>query len=102
MLGFIGTVMDSQVQIDGRLMDIVDDEWRKVNTYFILIFPRILRIHPLFKDQLPEEDIAVPLSELPDPEADNGNTGESVREQENKWTDLALNQLAESNTAASN
>ena len=56
----------------------------------------------LFKDQLPEEDIAVPLSELPDPEADNGNTGESVREQENKWTDLALNQLAESNTAASN
>jgi len=74
--------MDSQVQIDGRLMDIVDDEWRK--------------------DQLPEEDIAVPLSELPDPEADNGNTGESVREQENKWTDLALNQLAESNTAASN
>lgn len=79
---FRGTAMDSQVQIDGRLMDIVDDEWRK--------------------DQLPEEDIAVPLSELPDPEADNGNTGESVREQENKWTDLALNQLAESNTAASN
>ena len=55
-----------------------------------------------FKDQLPEEDIAVPTSELPDPEADNGNTGESIREQENKWTDLALNQLAESNTAASN
>ena len=53
------------------------------------------------KDKLPEEDIAVPLSELPDPESDNGNTGESVREQENKWTDLALSQLAESNTAAS-
>ena len=50
---------------------------------------------------MPEEDIEVPLSELPDPEADNGNTGESVREQENKWTDLALSQLAESNTDAS-
>ena len=50
---------------------------------------------------MPEEDIEVPLSELPDPEADNGNTGESVREQENKWTDLALSLLAESNTAAS-
>ena len=33
-------------------MDIVDDAWRK--------------------DKLPEEDIAVPLSELPDPESDNG------------------------------
>jgi hypothetical protein len=30
----------------------VDDAWRK--------------------DKLPEEDIAVPLSELPDPESDNG------------------------------
>ena len=63
-------------------MDIVDDTWRK--------------------DKLPEEDIAVPLSELPDPESDNGNTGESVREQENKWTDLALHQFSESNTTGSN
>ena len=35
-------------------MDIVDDAWRK--------------------DKLPEEDIAVPLSELPDPESDNGES----------------------------
>ena len=26
------------------------------------------------KDKLPEEDIAVPLSELPDPESDNGES----------------------------
>ena len=32
----------------------------------------------------------------------SGNTGESVREQENKWTDLALHQFNESNTAGSN
>lgn len=67
-----------QIQLEGRLLDIVDDAWKK--------------------DKLPEEDIAVPLSELPDPEADNGNNGESIREQENKWIDLALNQLAESNS----
>ena len=36
----------------------------------------------------------MPIQELPDPEADNGNSGETMREQENKWTDLALNQLA--------
>ena len=66
--------------LEGRLLDIVDDEWRK--------------------DKLPEEDIAVPLSELPDPESDNGNSGESVREQENKWTDLALQQLSENNPAS--
>jgi len=74
--------MDSQVTLEGRLLDIVDDAWRK--------------------DKLPEEDIAVPLSELPDPESDNGNTGESVREQENKWTDLALHQFNESNNTGSN
>ena len=68
--------------LEGRLLDIVDDAWRK--------------------DKLPEEDIAVPLSELPDPESDNGNTGESVREQENKWTDLALHQFNEGSAAGSN
>ncbi len=36
----------------------------------------------------------VPISELPDPEADNGAAAESMREQENKWGDLALNQLS--------
>ncbi|CAB4057214.1 APC13 [Lepeophtheirus salmonis] len=62
--------MDSQVQVDGRLLDIIDDNWRK--------------------EKLPEDDILVPLGELPDPESDNGNSSESVREQENKWTDLNL------------
>ena len=51
------------------------------------------------REKLPEEDIAVPMAELPDPEADNGAQGESMKEQENKWTDLGLNQLAESTNA---
>lgn len=68
--------MDSQVQADGRLLEIVDDEWRK--------------------EKLPEDDVAVPYCELPDPEADNGNLGESLREQENKWTELALGSIVDS------
>lgn len=74
--------MDSQVELDGRLLDIIDDEWKK--------------------DKLPDDDISVPLSELPDPDADNGANGESVRQQENKWNDLGLNDLAESNSANNN
>ena len=68
-----------QFQVDGRLLEIVEDAWKK--------------------EKLPEEDIAVPMAELPDPEADNGAQGESMKEQENKWTDLGLNQLAESTNA---
>ena len=41
-----------QFQVDGRLLEIVEDAWKK--------------------EKLPEEDIAVPMAELPDPEADNG------------------------------
>jgi len=67
--------MDSQVQVEGRLLDIVTDEWRK--------------------ETLSIEDIPVPLSELPDPESDAGNPGETLRQQENKWTDLSLTGLAE-------
>ena len=69
----------TQFQVDGRLLEIVDDAWKK--------------------EKLPEEDIAVPIAELPDPEADNGAQGESMKEQESKWTDLGLNQLAESTNA---
>ena len=47
----------------------------------------------MFQDKLPDDDISVPLCELPDPDADNGASGESVRQQENKWNDLALNDL---------
>ena len=71
-----------QFQVDGRLLEIVEDAWKR--------------------EKLPEEDIAVPMAELPDPEADNGAQGESMKEQENKWTDLGLNQLAESTNANAN
>ncbi|XP_017819530.1 anaphase-promoting complex subunit 13 [Callithrix jacchus] len=62
--------MDSEVQRDGRILDLIDDAWRE--------------------DKLPYEDVAIPLSKLPEPEQDNGGTTESVKEQEMKWTDLAL------------
>ena len=66
------TDMDSQVQVEGRLL-----EWRK--------------------ERLPLDDINVPVSELPDPEVDNGQT-ESLRQQESKWTDLALNTIQDNAT----
>lgn len=65
--------MDSKVARNGRLIDIVDSAWRE--------------------EKLPDEPIAVPASELPDPEPDNGNPQETLREQEQKWTDLALNKI---------
>ncbi|XP_076333785.1 anaphase-promoting complex subunit 13 [Tachypleus tridentatus] len=65
--------MDSDVQRCGRLIDQVDSKWRE--------------------DKLPDEDIAVPLIELPDPEPDNGNPHETLKEQEQKWTDLGLNRI---------
>ena len=46
------------------------------------------------KEKLPNEDIAVPLAELPDPESDNAATGESLRDTEAKWTDLGLQKLS--------
>ena len=49
-----------------------------------------------FQDKLPDDEISVPLSELPDPDAENGISGESIRQQQNKWNDLALNDLAHS------
>ncbi|PRD21429.1 UNVERIFIED_CONTAM: Anaphase-promoting complex subunit 13 [Trichonephila clavipes] len=65
--------MDSNVARNLRLIDIVDVEWRE--------------------DKLPNEAIAVPAAELPDPEPDNSNPQETLREQEQKWTDLALNKI---------
>ncbi|XP_059955650.1 anaphase-promoting complex subunit 13 isoform X1 [Mesoplodon densirostris] len=67
--------MDSEVQRDGRILDLIDDAWRE--------------------DKLPYEDVAIPLNELPEPEQDNGGTTESVKEQEMKWSDLALQYLHE-------
>ncbi|KAJ1523058.1 hypothetical protein ONE63_002184 [Megalurothrips usitatus] len=65
---------DSEV-VAGHLLDIVEKSWRE--------------------DRLPEDDIAVPISELPDPEADNGDVTMSLKEQDQKWKDLALEKLNE-------
>ncbi|KAB0347270.1 hypothetical protein FD755_019128 [Muntiacus reevesi] len=54
--------MDSEVQRDGRILDLIDNAWRE--------------------DKLPYED-------------DNRGTTQSVKEQEMKWTDLALQCLHE-------
>ncbi|XP_017770165.1 PREDICTED: anaphase-promoting complex subunit 13 [Nicrophorus vespilloides] len=67
--------MDSQVQTEGYFVDLVDDEWRS--------------------DKLPEGDITVPLHELSDPEADNGDANLTLKEQEQKWTDIALPSISE-------
>ena len=67
--------MDNEVRRDGRILDLIDDAW--------------------WEDKLPCEDDAVPLNELPEPEQDNGGTTESVKEQEMKWTDVALQYLPE-------
>ena len=73
---------DSQVQIEGRLIDIVDNAWRE--------------------EKLPKEQIDVPANELPDPEADNGDSHMTVKEQEQKWLDLALGTLSEQHQSFSN
>nr|XP_022319986.1 anaphase-promoting complex subunit 13-like isoform X1 [Crassostrea virginica] len=65
--------MDSQVARDGRLMELVDEKWRD--------------------DKLPMEEVAVPQMELPEIEPDNGPTNETLKEQEQKWSDLALSAL---------
>lgn len=71
--------MDSDVIREGIMIDVVDAKWRE--------------------EKLPDEDIAVPLMELPDPEPDNSNIHETLREQEQKWADLALNRLHEQPTS---
>ena len=71
---FVNAEMDSEVRRTGRLMDIVDEDWQT--------------------DGLPIEDIIVPQMELPELEPDNGTNvngnQETLREQEQKWTDLGL------------
>ena len=71
--------MESQVQLEGRLLDVVDEACRR--------------------DTLHEEEIAVPLHELSDPEPDNSSNTESLRQQEHSWHDLQLQRLAEPRTA---
>jgi len=67
--------MDSQVQVEGRFLDIITEDWRK--------------------DKLTLEDIAVPLSELPPPESDSATPTETVRQLDSRWLDLNLLSLAE-------
>lgn len=67
--------MDSQVSTDGYLLDLVDDAWRE--------------------EVLPNDDILVPMNELPDPEADTGDVHLTLKEQEQKWADIALGILSE-------
>ncbi|RWS01073.1 Anaphase-promoting complex subunit 13-like protein [Dinothrombium tinctorium] len=71
--------MDSQLRREGRLIVLVDKAWRE----------DILN--------LPFEDVTVPVQELPDPEPDNCNPLETLKEQEQKWTDLALNRINSDN-----
>jgi hypothetical protein len=67
--------MDSQIQVEGRLLDIITDDWRK--------------------EKLTMEDIPVPLAELPPQESDSATPTESVRQLNNKWQDFNLSSLAE-------
>ena len=64
--------MDSQFRREGRLTLMIDKTWRED------------------AQNLPHEEIQVPIMELPDPEPDNGNPLETLKEQDMKWTDLDL------------
>lgn len=57
--------MDSKVHRNGRVIALVDDDWRA--------------------EQLPHEDIEVPLEELPDPEADSADSHLTLKEQSMRW-----------------
>lgn len=66
---------DGDVSVNGHFADLVDDAWRA--------------------DKLPEDDIEVPVYELADPEADSGDIHLTLKEQEQKWTDIMLSSLSE-------
>ena len=58
-------------------IDVVDEQWRK--------------------DQLPNNNILIPEKELPpSDDTDAVNFSETLKEQEEKWTDLGLQNLQES------
>ncbi|XP_072166217.1 anaphase-promoting complex subunit 13-like isoform X2 [Diadema setosum] len=64
-------IMDSEVMREGRLLDIVDDQWRT--------------------DKLPNDDIEIPQNHMPS-EAE-GAKEEGEKDMEDRWTDLALHNL---------
>lgn len=66
---------DAQVLRDNRVVCMVDRIWRE-------------DIHTL-----PHQDIYVPIMHLPDPEPDNGNVNETMKEIDLKWVDLALGRI---------
>ncbi|KAH9388030.1 Anaphase-promoting complex subunit 13 [Tyrophagus putrescentiae] len=68
--------MDSELTSTGRSAFLVDRSWREDVS------------------SLPDEDIYVPANYLPDPEPDNGNPTETLKEIDLKWTDLALGRLS--------
>ena len=91
--------MDSQVQVEGRLLDVVDDQWRTETLPLDDIHVGDLCL--IFQHYSPpmvfwssSEAIGckkylnlifkVPATELPDPEADNANPGDSLRQQVDK------------------
>lgn len=76
--------MDNQVRREGRLVLVVDKAWRE----------DVL--------SLPHEEIDWPRMELPDPEPDNGNPLETLKEQELKWTDLAVSRINTSDHQTTN
>lgn len=62
---------------ESYLIDVVDRQWRK--------------------DQLPHDDILIPERELPpSDDTDNIDISETLKEQEEKWMDLGLQNLQES------
>ena len=74
--------MDSEAVRDGHLMDLIDKTW--------------------CEDKLPMEDVPVPQIELPELESDNGNTNETIIEQEQRWTDLGLGNFQQQNQQGAN
>jgi anaphase-promoting complex subunit 13 len=66
--------MDSIYIREGHLIDIIDKEW--------------------ITDKVPNADVNVPLSELPDTELNemNGHTTQTARELEMKWNESGLHQ----------
>ena len=67
----------SYATMETSLTDVVDDQWRK--------------------EQLPCDDILIPERELPpSDDTDNIDVSETMREQDEKWLDLGLQNLQES------
>ncbi|XP_045687319.1 anaphase-promoting complex subunit 13-like [Phyllostomus hastatus] len=64
---------NSEVQRDGRVLDLIDDTCRE--------------------DKLPHEDGAILLHELPEPEQGSGGTTGAVKERGTPWTNSALQSL---------